>query len=81
METKEIKENKTTYKFSIIMAMSTSILLVTPVLILGGLGFFLDTFFHTAPWLVIIGGIVGFINGISNVFRMTKMMQERKAKS
>jgi len=78
VEQKNNKENKTTYKLFIIMAMSTTILLVSPVLLLGGLGYVLDKFFHTAPLYLIIGGIVGFISGITNVFRMTQMMQKRK---
>ncbi len=78
MEVRETKENKTSYKLYIIVAMSTTILLVSPVLILATLGYFADKFFHTAPTFLIIGGIVGFISGIINVFRMTQMMQRRK---
>jgi F0F1-type ATP synthase assembly protein I len=78
VEQKEIKENKTTYKLFIIMAMSTAILLVSPVLILGALGYFLDIFFHTAPVFLIIGSIIGFISGIFNIFRMMKLMQRKK---
>jgi F0F1-type ATP synthase assembly protein I len=78
MEQKNIKENKTTYKLFIIMAMSTAILLVSPVLLLAALGYFLDKFFHTAPLFLIIGGVIGFISGITNVFRMMRLMQRRK---
>jgi len=80
MEQKNTKENKTTFKFFLIMAMSTSILLVSPVLILVALGFFLDKILHTAPLYMIVGGIIGFISGIINVFRMTQMMQKKKNK-
>ena len=78
MEQKGSNENKTTYKFYLIMAMSTSILLVSPVFIMGLFGYFLDKFFHTAPLFLIFGGVVGFISGIINVFRMTKLMQRKK---
>jgi len=75
------KENRTTYKLFIIMAMSTEILLVSPVLILGIIGYFLDKIFHTAPLYLIIGGIVGFVSGIMNVFRMMRLMQRKKAQN
>ena len=80
MGPKENRTNKTTYKLFIIMAMSTTILLVSPVIILVALGYFLDKIFHIAPTLLIIGGIVGFVSGISNVFRMMRLMQKRKLK-
>lgn len=60
------------------MAMSTAILLVSPVLLLCALGYFFDRIFHTAPLWLIIGGIAGFINGIINVFRMMQLMQRKK---
>jgi F0F1-type ATP synthase assembly protein I len=69
---------KTTYKLFLIVATSTAILLVSPVLILLGLGYFIDKIFHTAPYALSIGGVIGFISGIFNVFRMTKLMQNRK---
>jgi len=78
MEQKEAQKSKTTYKLFIIMAMSTTILLVSPVVLLGGLGYFLDKIFHTAPLWLIVGSIGGFISGIINVFRMTQLMQKRK---
>jgi F0F1-type ATP synthase assembly protein I len=82
MEQKDItkKEYKKTYKFFIIMAMSTSILLISPVLLLGVFGYLLDKFFHSTPIFLIIGGIAGFISGIVNVFRMMQLMQERRSK-
>jgi F0F1-type ATP synthase assembly protein I len=74
------QENKTTFKLFIIMAMSTAILLVSPVIILSGVGYFADNFFHTAPLYMILGGAIGFISGIINVFRMMQLMQKRKKK-
>jgi len=60
------------------MAMSTSILLVSPVAVLVAVGYFADKYFHTAPLYILIGGGVGFVSGIMNVFRMMKMIQKRK---
>jgi len=80
VEQKDTKDSKTTNKFFIIMAMSTTILLVSPVAILVALGYFIDKIFHTTPLYTIIGGIIGFVSGIINVFRMTKLMQRKKVK-
>jgi F0F1-type ATP synthase assembly protein I len=76
METKNKKE--TTYRLFLIIAMSTSIVLVSPVIILVALGFFVDSFFHTTPLYTALGGGLGFISGIVNVFRMMQMMQRKK---
>jgi F0F1-type ATP synthase assembly protein I len=62
----------------IIIGMSTAILLVTPVLILLVLGYIVDNIFHTTPFYMIGGIIVGFISGVINVFRLMKLMQRRK---
>lgn len=78
MEQKEKTTKQTTYKFFLIMAMSTAILLVSPVIVLLGVGYFLDKFFHTAPLYMVLGGGVGFVSGIINVLRMMQLMQKRK---
>ncbi len=72
------KTNPTTYKFFLIMAMSTAIVLVSPVLILLAAGYFADKFFHTAPLYMALGGGLGFISGVINVFRMMTLIQKRK---
>ena len=78
METKIEEQTKSTYKLFIIMAMSTSILLVSPMAILVAAGYFADKYFHTTPLYILVGGGVGFVSGIMNVFRMMKLMQKRK---
>jgi len=72
------EKSKTTYKLFLIIAMSTAILLVSPVIVLLGVGYFADNFFHTTPIYMALGGGIGFISGIINVFRMMQLMQKRK---
>jgi len=79
-EKNKINKN-TNYRLFLIMAMSTSILLVSPVVILSVIGYFADNIFHATPLYLIIGISIGFISGVSNVFRMVKMMQKRKDKT
>lgn len=74
----EQPERKRSNTLFLLISMSTTILLVSPVAVLVAVGYFADKYFHTAPIFLIGGGIIGFASGISNVFRMTQMMQRRK---
>jgi F0F1-type ATP synthase assembly protein I len=72
------QKNQTTNRLFLIVAMSTTILLVSPVIILLAVGYFADKYFHTMPLYTATGGGLGFISGIINVFRMMQMMQKKK---
>ena len=50
--------------------------LVSAVLLSSIIGFILDSWFDTKPWLIIIFFFVGVIAGILNVFRTAKLMQK-----
>ena len=50
--------------------------LVSAVLIGTIIGFILDTWFDTKPWLIIIFFFVGVVAGISNVIRSEKKIQK-----
>ena len=41
------------------------------------IGFILDSWFDTKPWLIIIFFFIGVIAGMLNVFRAAKRMQEK----
>ena len=43
--------------------------LVVGVCLGTGAGFALDRWLHTAPWLMIVGLLIGFAAGLRNVFR------------
>ncbi len=68
MEQKTQKKSKVVY-FTLV-GISTAILLVTPVLILMGIGFFLDKVFNTGYIFLIIGGIAGFVGGMYNIYKL-----------
>ena len=72
--TKESKSNK----LLLVIGMSTAILLVSPIVGLLIAGYFFDRFFHTAPFFMIMGIIVGSVSGIMNVYRLMQMVQKRK---
>jgi F0F1-type ATP synthase assembly protein I len=72
MDQKTQQRSKTTY--FILVGMSTSILLATPVIVLLGLGYLLDRLFNTSPYLTIGGGSIGFVSGIVNVYKLLMRM-------
>ncbi|HSX09977.1 MAG TPA: AtpZ/AtpI family protein [Candidatus Saccharimonadales bacterium] len=71
-------QNKSTTTFLIMMGMSTAFLLVTPVLLLLGLGFVVDKFFHTTPFYMVLGIAIGLIGGVANVYRLMQAMWKKK---
>ena len=50
--------------------------LVSAVLVATIIGFILDNWFDTKPWLIIIFFFIGVAAGIINVFRSAKKMQK-----
>jgi ATP synthase protein I len=51
------------------LAMELPFTLVGAVLFAGAIGFFLDKWLHTKPWLMLALGILGFIAGVREVIR------------
>ncbi len=52
-------------------AMELPLVLVGAVLLGGVLGFFLDSWLHTKPWLMFVFGALGFFGGVRDVIRRT----------
>lgn len=72
----EQKQKRSKAAYFTLVGLSTAILLATPVLILLGVGFLLDTLFKTGPIFLLAGGIIGFISGMFNIYKLlTKMKQ------
>ena len=67
------KENPQTSNIGQAFKLSTE--LVAAVLVGTIIGFILDNWFDTKPWLIIIFFFVGVIAGISNVIRSAKKLQ------
>jgi F0F1-type ATP synthase assembly protein I len=78
MSIKKTPESQSTTTFFIMMGMSTAFLLVTPVLVLLAIGFFVDNYFHTSPFYMILGIAIGLVGGTFNVFRLLQAMQRKK---
>ena len=67
------KENPQTSNFGQAFKLSTE--LVAAVLVGTIIGFILDSWFDTKPWLIIIFFFVGVVAGILNVIRSAKKLQ------
>ena len=57
-------------------ALKLSTEMVAAVLVGSIIGFILDNWFDSKPWLTVIFFFVGAVAGILNVFRSAKLMQE-----
>jgi len=51
------------------LAMELPFTLVGAAVVGGAIGYFLDKWLHTAPWMLIIFGGLGFAGGVSEVVR------------
>ena len=71
---KNIAKNQKTSSFGEAFKMSTE--LVAAVVVGTIIGFILDNWFGTKPWLILIFFFVGVIAGITNVVKSAKKMQK-----
>jgi len=51
------------------IAMELPFILVSAIVVGGLIGFFLDRWLHTAPYLMLILGFLGFFGGLRDVLR------------
>ena len=70
------KNNKPQSKSNIGIAFKMSTELVSAVLVGTIIGFILDNWFDTKPWLILLFFFLGVIAGIYNVIRSAKKLQK-----
>jgi ATP synthase protein I len=51
------------------VVMELPFILVASVLVGGGIGWLLDRKLGTAPWLLLVGGAIGFVGGMRELLR------------
>ena len=61
------------------MAMELPFIMIGAVVIGGGIGYFLDTKFHTAPMLALILGALGFGAGIWEIVRRLSRSEKNES--
>ncbi len=55
--------------------------LVSGVIVGMGMGYYLDKFFDTKPWLTLVFLIFGIIAGYKNMFREMQRIQRKEAEA
>ena len=71
----KISKHSSSSKLGIAFKMSTE--MVAAVVVGTIIGFILDNWFGTKPWLILIFFFVGVVAGILNVFRSAKSIQNK----
>ena len=71
----KISKQSSSSKLGIAFKMSTE--MVAAVVVGTIIGFILDNWFGTKPWLILIFFFVGVVAGILNVFRSAKSIQNK----
>ena len=77
---KKSLNNNNNQPASLGMALKLSTEMVAAVLVGTIIGYILDSWFDSKPWLIIIFFFVGVVAGISNVIRTAKLMQKNVSK-
>ena len=75
---KKNKDSKQSSSSNIGVAFKLSTEMVAAVVVGTIIGFILDNWFGTKPWLILIFFFVGVIAGILNVIRSAKSMQSKE---
>jgi len=75
---KKNKDSKQSSSSSIGVAFKLSTEMVAAVVVGTIIGFILDNWFGTKPWLILIFFFVGVVAGILNVIRSAKNMQSKE---
>ena len=75
IDSKKINKNKSNHGSYLGVAFKMSTELVAAVVVGTIVGFILDNWFGTKPWLILIFFFVGVIAGIMNVVKSAKKMQ------
>ena len=74
---KKTSNNDNNKPASLGMALKLSTEMVAAVLVGTIIGYILDSWFDSKPWLIIIFFFIGVAAGITNVFRSAKIMQKK----
>tara|TARA_Y100001970_G_scaffold289162_1_gene418626 strand:- start:706 stop:984 length:279 start_codon:yes stop_codon:yes gene_type:complete len=76
IDSKKIQDNKTDNKSYLGLAFKMSTELVSAVAVGTIIGFILDNWFGTKPWLILLFFLIGVVTGILNVIRSAKKMNK-----
>ncbi len=71
------RNNSNTNKLLLTLTIAYQIgfLVVGPIVVCLLIGLWLDSVFHTSPFLLILGAVIGFSGGMYSAYKMTKLLQ------
>ena len=75
------RENNQSRSLVVGNAFKISTELVSTVVVASIIGFILDSWFDTKPWLIIVFFVIGITAGIMNVVKSAKKMQKNNNKN
>lgn len=61
-----------------LLAMDFGYNLLGSILVLGGLGWYIDKRYGTTPWLMIVGGLLGIAVGFNSLFRRLNLLEQKR---
>jgi ATP synthase protein I len=62
---------------SIALAIELPFLLVGPAVVLGAVGYFLDRWLHTKPWLMLVLGLCGVALGLRDTLKAASSQDKK----
>ncbi len=69
----ELKDPRSTKDSSVIRQLALAIelpfVLIAPAIVGGAIGYFLDRWLHTKPWVMLVLGIAGVVAGLRDVLK------------
>jgi ATP synthase protein I len=65
------QQNAAGFSRQFALAMELPFILVAAIVVGGGVGYFLDRWLHTKPYMMIVLGFLGFFGGLRDVLRRT----------
>ncbi len=72
-----LRLNDKEFKKGIRFAVRISTGLIVAIFLGTFIGYLLDKYFHTKPWLILLGLLIGFTVGLFNVYRHVKEDAEK----
>jgi ATP synthase protein I len=71
----EVQANSQGFNRQFALAMELPIILVAAVVFGGLIGYFLDRWLHTKPYLMLVFGFLGFFGGLRDLLRRVSKQQ------
>lgn len=78
MELKDPRSSKDSGTMrQVALAMELPIVLVAPAVVGGAVGFFLDHWLHTKPWIMLALGVCGVVLGLRDVLKLASREDQK----